>query len=403
METNNNGNDGQSNRLAILLDRYADKTATPAETAELYALLAAGTHDEAISNLLADRMAAAEPLDRYDETEWDDMLGQIRQAHPVNVRPIRRYARQQRLAAWLGAAAILLLGFGFFMRQQRQAAAPMAQAMDVPPGQTGATLTLADGRKIVLADAATGTIADEGGIVVSKAPDGRLFYDAPRQTGDPNRIHTLATANGQTFRIALSDGTTVWLNAASTLQYPSTFGRQQRIVHVTGEAYFEVASDPERPFIVKSAAQRAQVLGTSFNIAAYPDEHETRTTLTEGALQIVNLQSNSVNTLSPGEQSTVAGATTTVAKAAVAAATSWKAGDFVFENEPLETIMKKLERWYDVEVVYEGDPTGITFYGMVSRNKNIRSVLRVMEMTGNVKFRIEEGANRDERRVVVII
>ncbi len=323
--------------------------------------------------------------------------------------------------SFLVAAAVILFAavFAFYFITSRGQGTDAAHVAvnDIAPGTNRAVLTLADGRAIDLDSTHTS-------IVVSKS---EIMYadGTPLHNADPAEVQllTLTTPRRGTYQVILPDGSKVWLNAGSTLKYPSRFEGQRREVELTGEGYFEIVKATQRvalsreiatksgrdssgwaiPFYVRANGQQIQVISTEFNVAAYPDENKVTTTLVEGAVR-VSINEGTIGLLKPGKEAVSEGESLTIRTANTASAISWKNGDFIFENEPLESIMKKLERWYGVTIVYQGNPEGLRFYGMVSREKSIKSVLEVMEMTGKVKFRIEgTGADPEERRVVVML
>lgn len=422
MHIDKNGKDPQLEHLHLLLNKYAEKKATPEESKELFAILAAGTHDDEIRGLFVERIATTDPMDTYNAADWNGLFKQVKEATALADTPEPTRRLPSRLLTWLSAAAVLLIGVGLFLYNQHEAE-QTALALDVLPGKPGATLTLADGTKIALSDAAEGQLAAENGVVIHKTETGELTYELKGATGKSNQLNILATDKGETFRVKLPDGSMVWLNAGSVLTYPSRFDERIRKVEIIGEGYFEIAkatwryalpseiaakvgrdsSGFSRPFFVQANGQEIQVVGTEFNVSAYPDDRYVTTTVAEGSVKVM-ADEETFGVLKAGKQAISEPGMLTIRQGNVSAVTSWKNGDFVFDNEPLTAIMKKLERWYNVEVSYEGDPTGVTFYGMVSRSKSLRSVLETMEMTGKVTFKIERGnADREERRIVVII
>ncbi|TKC07155.1 FecR family protein [Pedobacter frigoris] len=267
------------------------------------------------------------------------------------------------------------------------------QEEDIAPGGNKATLTLADGKVITLNEAADGELVNESGIVIRKTGNGQVVYEVTGNNGSQKRpvYNTISTPKGGTYQIVLPDGTRVWLNAASTLKFPSTFANlMNRKVELSGEAYFEAAKDKDHPFIVKSHDQEVKVLGTHFNISSYTDETQTKTTLLEGKIEVVSGGKTAL--LKPGQQSTVqATRAINLANADVEAEMAWKNGLFIFDDEPLESIMRKISRWYDVEVVYQDIDKNRLFGGSVSRFDHVSKVLRQLELTGRVHFKIEEG------------
>lgn len=269
---------------------------------------------------------------------------------------------------------------------------------DVAPGKNRATLTLSDGRKVLLAAASNGQLAEQAGVKIRKTSDGQLIYES--KTSDTKSVqpvsNTLSTANGETYALVLPDGSKVWLNAATSLKYPASFANlKERVIELSGEAYFEVSKDKSRPFIVKSAEQEVKVLGTHFNINSYADEMYTRTTLLEGAVR-VSIGSNYI-ALQPGKQVSLnkKQGNLVVSEVDVEEVMAWKNGNFVFMNEDIKSVMKKISRWYDVEVVYEQDVSKKAVWGTISRFRNVSQVLNMLEMTGVVKFKIEG------RRIIV--
>lgn len=306
---------------------------------------------------------------------------------------------QRSVFKYLSAACIALMLIGIAVVFQKNIlkynlsdVVASKSVKDIPGGGNKAVLTLADGKVITLNEAADGALLKVEGMVIRKTRDGQLVYEVVgNQHGTYN---TITTPKGGTYQVKLADGTNVWLNAASSIRFPTSFSSlKERKIELNGEAYFEVAKDPKHPFKVHTAKQEVEVLGTHFNISSYVDDSELKTTLLEGAVKVHNLQKDGVHViLKPGQQSIMAKGEIKVAKADVDEALAWKNGLFVFNDEPLEHIMKRVSRWYDVEVVYEpGLDKNKLFGGSVSRFDNVSKVLRQLELTGGVQFKIEEG------------
>nr|WP_295871346.1 FecR family protein [uncultured Chitinophaga sp.] len=295
-----------------------------------------------------------------------------------------------RIAAAAALTGILAGGF-FWYRHNSQPPAPVAihalpPSADLPAGKNTATLTLANGKKILLSDTQAGKLTDQDGAEVSKSADGSLEY-RPVNGATAVQYNTLSTARGEQYQITLSDGTRVWLNAATTLTFPASFAHQaERSVEVNGEAYFEVAADPAHPFKVRTNHQQIQVLGTSFNVNNYPDEPSARTTLLRGAVKI-----NDAQVLKPGQQA-ISGKNGEVKIIPVNTdgIVAWKNGYFEFNDENIYEVMRKIARWYDVEVIYEGDIPTNEMVGTISRFENVSKVLNTIEKAGLLKFRINE-------------
>lgn len=258
---------------------------------------------------------------------------------------------------------------------------------DVDPGGNKATLTLADGSVILLDDAKNGILAQQGASKVIKL-DGKLLYDLTAIDTRQIVYNTITTPRGGQYQLELPDGSVVWLNATSSIRFPTSFVEMERRVEITGEAYFEVAKNANKPFVVSVNGSEIQVLGTHFNINAYSDEEIMKTTLLEGSIKFVSANDNHI--LQPGQQSqlTKGGAVKVLNKVDVDEVVAWKNGLFSFENAGIEAIMRQLSRWYDVEVDYRGRPDDL-FIAEMNRNIKLSDALKALELTGKVSFEIE--------------
>jgi transmembrane sensor len=264
---------------------------------------------------------------------------------------------------------------------------------DVSPGINKAVLTLADGSKIILDDAQNGLVTTQGNSKIIKIGS-KLCYEDSGIAAKKIVYNTIATPRAAQYQVELPDGSQVWLNAASSLRFPTAFTGGERRVEVTGEVYFEVATLPLRagqkmPFIVTVNGAEVQVLGTHFNVMAYDDEEALKTTLLEGAVQFVS--GNKSNLLQPGQQSqlTKDGTVKVVSHVDVNRVTAWKNGLFDFDNAGIETIMRQLSRWYDVEVIFKSRHNKDLFMLEVPRSSKLSDVLKILELTGNIKFEID--------------
>jgi len=274
---------------------------------------------------------------------------------------------------------------------------------DIPPGGNVATLTLADGRKISLTDAKNGHLAEQSGIKISKTADGQLIYSISdsEASSQSNAYNTIETPPGGQYQVILPDGSKVWLNSASSLRYPVRFTNNERKVEISGEAYFEVAHNSRMPFKVINRNQTVEVLGTHFNIMAYPDESSTNTTLLEGSVKII--KENKSKIILPGQQTRVKNGDIDVATVDVTQVIAWKEGYFMFKNEDIRSIMRQISRWYNLEVKYEGSIPEKVFGGKISRTRNVSEVLEILESTGSIRFKIIPGnTNGGERRIIVM-
>lgn len=376
--------------FATLLEKYLDGSITPEEKR----LFIQQSEDPAKREVLEEALRQAMLTDQYlfpvpaAQTErFIEKLGS--KLHPAEHRPkvVPLYRRWQAVASIL-----LLLTAGIFiwtryLKAPRQAALVQSQQAlpDAQPGHPGAVLTLDDGRQVVLDSAANGLVATQGGtkVILNK---GQLGYEAgaASKTISYNTIHT---PRGRQFQLVLPDGTKVWLNAASSLRYPTAFNGNERTVEIEGEAYLEVAQMAGKPFKVSAGKRLAvQVLGTSFNVNTYEDEKDMQITLVSGKVQ-VSAQNASPVILLPAHQAVLQGQPEKlfVRPANTEEALAWKNGNFQFDRADIQSIMRQLSRWYDIEVVYEQLPTK-KFSGTIPRDLPIRDVFSILKLTGNVGF-----------------
>lgn len=345
--------------------------------------------------------AVSETQNEFEVSDYDatkqDIWKRISAERPVKVK-------KRSLVPAIAAAAILILTVGLVLFVQYNPekniqADGVFIASSIQPGGNKAVLTLADGTKISLTDIENGKLAEQLGVKIIKTSDGQLIYEAGTAAAVTNKqksaYNVIETPVGGQYQIKLNDGTNVWLNAGSKLKYPVHFDGGERKVQFEGEGYFEVSHDKSKPFKVVSAEQTVVVLGTRFNVNTYQDEPDVNTTLLEGSVSVTNTR-NVTRLLKPGQQASLRGSDIKISEVDVEQALAWHNGDFAFEGAALKTIMRQISRWYDVEVIYQGKIAEVEFGGSISRSKNIREVLKVLEMTQGVHFRLEG------RRLVVM-
>ena len=258
---------------------------------------------------------------------------------------------------------------------------------DVSPGGDKAILTLADGSAVVLDEAQNGTLAQQGSSKVIKL-GGKIMYDPANKNSKEIVYNTITTPNGGQYQLELPDGSLVWLNSTSSIHFPTSFAGKERRVEITGEAYFEVTKNRDMPFIVTVNNAEVQVLGTHFNVNAYNDEENVKTTLLEGSVKFVS--GDNISMLKPGQQSQLTnnGLIKVLNNVDVEEVVAWKNGMFDFESAGIETVMRQLSRWYDVEVEYNGK-TDDLFIAEMRRNIKLSDALKALELTGKVKFDIQ--------------
>lgn len=320
----------------------------------------------------------------------------------------RAERRGLRPASWLSIAAAILvtLGVGLWWMTNNPNIQSDFEELSIKenpvlPGNNTAILTLADGSKISLDEMQVGTITTADGILITKDENGQISYQHTIESDRQQPItHTLETPKGGQYSLVLPDGSTVWLNAASKIKYPSEFTGLNREVELEGEAYFEVAHNPAQPFIITTPQQRIQVLGTSFNVYAYLSEAE-QTTLVEGSVKVKSDTREAL--LVPGQQAIINDAhQIAVRKVDPLLFTAWKDGDFSFQNTHIKDVINQISRWYNIEIVHDKESSNLRLSGMVSRSRHLDTVLEVLEMTDKVKFQLEVNPKTQERRIRII-
>jgi ferric-dicitrate binding protein FerR (iron transport regulator) len=381
-----------------MLDKYQDGSATPAEKTLIEAyyrrLEMAGTTELSAEEESALKEAMYKQITAHMREENEDTTVVI---------PINR--KNYGMAA---AAAVLLMVIGagsYFWLFKERTPVPVATKTaitthpDLPPGRDAATLTLADGRTIVL-DSANGAISQQGGATVINL-NGKVSYAKTGSKDEQPAVvyNTITTARGNQYQLVLADGSKVWLNSASSLRFPTRFTGDSREVELDGEGYFEVATLPLRsghkmPFHVRTSTQDIEVLGTHFNVNAYKDEETIKTTLLEGRVAIGNWQWATGNgqsvILKPGEQAIGSphSPLTIDHSPDLDKVMAWKNGWFEFDDCDIKAIMRQISRWYDVDIRYEIKPNNQTYGGRISRNLNLSNILKMLESYG-VHYRLE--------------
>lgn len=304
--------------------------------------------------------------------------------------------------SWAIAAAVLLVVgmLGLWQMNDSEpepSTAAHGEMTDIDPGGERATLTLADGRTIFLNEADTGQLAVERGIRIRKTEAGAIVYEVNSDGKNASTaLNTIETPRGGTYKIILPDGTIVWLNAASSLTYPTRFAEDERRVSLTGEAYFEVEKNQLAesrkkavPFVVETGAQAIEVLGTHFNVNAYADEPAAKTTLLEGAVRIVDKSGEASRVLQPGEQCVATGGRFSIQIVDTESVIAWKNNVFFFYRIDLPDILRQIERWYDVEFDMREVPKDIRLYGEIGRDKKLSAVLQALATNTGLRFELQ--------------
>ena len=382
-----------------LLNKHLQDNITPAEQLELMQYVKSGEYDSIIMQSISDHWRNNNGTIIFPEDKKPVILNKILFAEQQTTELLERTAAAKRRRWSMAAVAVLAVltvaGARFlYLRQNASKVPPSGIAAtvkkEVPPGRTGAILTLSDGSTIVLDSAKTGDVAQQSGARAVKNANGSLAYQATgnAQAGEVS-WNTINTPRGAQYELVLPDGTHVWLNSASTLKYPVVFNKgTDRKVILSGEAYFEVAASAQQPFKVavrthNSDDGEVKVLGTRFNIMAYEDEAAVRTTLLEGS--VIVSRANSSRKLTPGQQAIFPQGTTgsiRVEDTDTEIAIAWKKGFFRFDQCSVPAIMRQISRWYDVDISFDGASPDIIFGGGIDRNLPLSGILGALEKYG---------------------
>jgi transmembrane sensor len=380
-------------RFEVLLSKYLDKSCSLDEVKELFSYMGVPEYQERLENVMEKYYKTLVPGTEVHDVDWEIMLNSI-----IGDQEKTRVRSLWSRIIPIAAAIIVVVAAGILIRgnqQELQQKVSIASTKkDIAPGGNKAILKLADGTEIVLDGHITGVLANEDGTKISKTADGMLLYDASKSVGDEinanaeNHINTLSTPSGGQYTLILPDKTKVWLNAESSISYPSVFAGAERNVLLVGEAYFEVSKDKQHPFKVKTGAAEVRVLGTHFNIMSYFQEGQTQISLAEGSVRVD--VGNDSKILSPGQQALIKAGSNhiTLKNVDIDEVTNWKNGLFQFDNTPLEQVMRQIKRWYSVDVVYEGIRPDLYITGMISRSNNVSKILALIEETGGIEFEI---------------
>ena len=399
--------------LRLLFARWLDGTADEETIHKLAGYAGDPEMTDIWQLLLAD--IPAKPLENgADAAVLDKVYQRLVAAQPELKahRAVRHlYVRIKRYAA---AVLIILLagGLGYFLfnnsgQQHNKRTANNSQANNIVPLNTGkAVLILGNGREIVLDSAGKGLLAQQAGAIIYQPANGQIAYRESDSLLAKKLLpehHTLRTPKGGEYEIVLPDGTAVWLNAASSITFPTAFTGNVRNVSVTGEVYFEVAKNAAMPFKVKVDDATIEVLGTHFNISAYTDDPVVKTTLLEGAVRVVTGHASTL--LKPGQQAQFTNGGSTIKLITTAdteEAVAWKNGSFNFKNQDIGIVMNQIGRWYNMEIVYEGKKPEGLILGIMSRRTDLATVLTSLELTSGIHFEIKNSTVPGEAGKIIV-
>ena len=414
---------GITPRIQYLFNRYMQKTCTREELQELFSFIAQPENRQLLEQLMDEQYAILQPLASAQDIDWEHIYQQVTQTTDnTTIIPLYKKGRFRWLQVAAAAVIVLSLGFGSYWLINRFPKNKMAEndksvntVKDILPGGDKAVLTLADGRVIVLDSAQNGVITQQGMVNVIKNKNGQVSYkSAGRHEAGATTYNLLSTPRGGQYQLILPDGSKVWLNAASSIRYPVAFTGNERRIEITGEAYFEIeqvrnASGQRIPFAVDilpstggagggSRGAEIEVLGTHFNVNGYRDEEVINTTLMEGKVRMKSAGSLHTSAprlpasviLQPGQQAQLLnnGNIKKIEDADIELAMAWKNGITAFKSADIKSIMRQVARWYNVDVVYEGEIPQRSFTGGIPRNANLSELLHLLEVS-KVHFKQE--------------
>ncbi|HEY1062714.1 MAG TPA: FecR family protein [Daejeonella sp.] len=394
------------NKLDELLSLFAEGKISRDEFDHLFDYLRSEADDDSINYAIDQELGKMKKCASLTDGEKDAIFQNILTNDKFGQEPVSENSGNHVVRAWyqIGVAASILamltVGLYFYTNRTIDTQLVLSESQIIKeksiikPGGDKAVLTLSDGSKIILEDAKKGLLANQAGVSIQKTADGELLYSFAKNLNSvsealPEEViyNKIETPFGGKYQINLPDGSKVWLNSASTLRFPALFSGNTREVELNGEAYFDVAKNPNKPFKVITKDQIVEVLGTQFNINSYSDEETFKTTLIEGSVKII--YKDRVVLLSPGQQFQPNMKSSKVIEADTEGVTAWKNGYFLFKDEDIRSIMRKISRWYNVEVNYSGNIPDVGFGGNISRSKDINEVLNVLQLTNAVHFKVE--------------
>ncbi|QHS60462.1 FecR family protein [Chitinophaga agri] len=373
-----------------LLEKYKRRDITPEEYLQLMQAVQDEAYTAAIKADIMDTLYSDTPDMGWDNGQANALLEGIFNEGAAATRQLRVIKRNRLVYGSMAAAiaAGMIATAVYYVSATRKTVTPVVAVKEAPllPGSNKAMLTLADGTTIPLDSARNGALAQQGHTRITNK-NGTLSYNGSG-AGEKVMYNTVVTPHGGQYQLTLADGSRVWLNAASSIRFPTAFTGKDRDVEITGEVYFEVTQQANQPFHVKVNDMQVNVLGTSFNIMAYQDEQTIKTTLVEGAVQVKH--GNDASILKPGHQASLSDRNDhfEISPADMEQTLAWKEGKFRFRNTNIRHIMRQLSRWYDIEVKYQGDVSDIDLTGVISRREEAGKLLAALEATQRVQFEV---------------
>jgi len=385
-----------------LFKKYLENKCSPEELKLLFREFDIEDNEELLRSLIIQELENEQEISSFTAEELENTLTgtfkaiktkleseKINEAAPVVPLIKRNWFR-------LAAAAVFVLAVigAYLLVNQHPVELPVAnnqhQTNDILPGGNKAVLTLSNRSDINLENVSNGTIVTEGGTKISKLNDGQLVYNILEEKPTQVLYNTVTTPRGGQYQLLLSDGSKVWLNSASSIRFPVSFAGDTRRVEVSGEAYFEVAKNASMPFKVDvDGKNEIEVLGTHFNINSYADEGSIKTTLLEGSVKVTSLTTHESKLITPGQQAQLnTDGQITIKKADPDKVMAWKNGYFNFDGADTRTVMQFVSRWYDVDVVYDGEIPRREFGGDIEKNLKLSQLLKILGKN-DLQFKLE--------------
>ena len=378
-------------RIAYLIAGFIRKTLTETEHDELDEWVESSDDNMLLFEELTDQKNIEANLALMDKTRTEETLQLTKKQ--IEFIPEHRNLKTKKWFYSIAASVVFLIAaFGIYKiinnKQSKQTSIAKLDQTEIQPGGNKATLTLSNGSVIELISTPNGIIKGDNGTIINKSKDGEILYNDNGVSNSISSDNILTTPKGGQYKVQLPDGSQVWLNASSTLKYPTAFATSERIVELSGESYFEIAKDKTKPFKVKLAdGSEVKVLGTHFNVMAYENEKSKDVTLLEGSVEIK--KGNFEQNLTPGQQGRIISSKIILVNSAdTDEVTGWKNGQFIFHDSDIQAIMRQVARWYDVDIKYETANTQ-HFNATISRNEPVLKLLHILEETGQIHFKTE--------------
>ena len=378
-----------NNRLKYLLEQYAADASTPEETRELLEWIKDLEDDTQLREKVKELWTDHDLNGPLPQTDWNTIYARI------GDMPVIGRQRSVWPRVWAAAAVVALLSAGSYFIFNKRVEQPIAATEKQQPGNglvpggDRAVLTLANGEQVILDSAGNGALAQQGNIKVIKLNDGRLSYSSPKDKPAEVLYNTISTPRGGQYQVVLSDGSKVWLNAASSLRFPVSLAGDERTVTLSGEGYFEVAHNAAKPFTVSVNGVEVHVLGTHFNINAYDNEPDTKVTLLEGAVKVSSATLAPV-LMQPGQQAKISDKIAIDKNVDLNMVVAWKNGTFNFKNADVSAVMRQAERWYDIRVEYPYGMPRDTLNGGISRDVKLSEFLDIIRYS-DIRATIRDG------------